>query len=219
MSLPEDRSHLEQVRAQLELAASELNALLGVGGVGDGPNAGQTALSQLPLHVHYKIFRDYIEHEDGLIDKRLLWNINIQGFLFATYGFSVQKLAEVQAVAKHAEIVGAKTLYWLIFILPIFGAAISYYSLEGVLAAQDAISQLKNDWLEKAKKEHPYPQPSLPGIIGWGFEAAADHEDAHTKGFKAPRMFPQLFIAAWAALFMSFSVWWIIYFFKFGLTT
>src|ERR1051325_2213045 len=111
MSLPEDRTHLEQVRAKLEEAASELNALLGIQGANGGSPAGGDPCSGLPIHVHYKIFRDYIEHEDGLIDKRLLWNINIQGFLFATYGFSVQKLAEVQAVSRHVEEVGAKTLY------------------------------------------------------------------------------------------------------------
>src|SRR5580658_9768416 len=86
MSLQDDRNSLDQVRTQLETAMAGLSALLGGSGTGGGG-----AASQVPKHVHYKLFRDYIEHEDSLINQRLLWNINIQGFLFAAYGLSVQK--------------------------------------------------------------------------------------------------------------------------------
>jgi hypothetical protein len=37
--------------------------------------------------------------EDELLNHRITWNLAIQGFLFATYGFSIQKLAEVQSKA------------------------------------------------------------------------------------------------------------------------
>ncbi len=202
--------------------------------------------SKLSYHQHYKIFRDYIEHEDGLIDKRLLWNINIQGFLFATYGFSVQKLAEVQG-HRLAELSGAKALYWLIFLLPLLGIGISVYSLKGVDAAQNAIRKLKDDW-EAAEKQHTegeprilYELPKLPGIIGGGDAGTASCQantqgiagrppflkkwleslrprkyphDAHTEGFRAPQMFPKIFITAWVALFASYCIPWSYYFLK-----
>ena len=43
---------------------------------------------------HFKIFRDYMQHEDNLINQRVSWNSTIQGFLFATYGLSQQKLPD-----------------------------------------------------------------------------------------------------------------------------
>jgi hypothetical protein len=35
--------------------------------------------STLTIYQHFRIFREHIEHEDGLVDEGLLWNINIQG--------------------------------------------------------------------------------------------------------------------------------------------
>jgi hypothetical protein len=43
----------------------------------------------------YVLYRDYIKHEDELINARISWMINIQSFLIATFGFSYQKKFEV----------------------------------------------------------------------------------------------------------------------------
>lgn len=213
MSLQEDRSHLEIARAKFEEAASELNALVGPNGVG-GAAGGQTS-SPLPKHVHYKIFRDYIEHEDALIDKRLLWNINIQGFLFATFGFSVQKLAEVQA-KQGSELTGAKSLYVLIFVLPLFGASISYFAWEGVKAAQKAIENLANEWNDEAIKQHQGDNTRLPGITGGGVKPKHGSDDVHAQGFKPPQRFPIIFMVTWMVLFLAYSGFWLLYYFKPG---
>jgi hypothetical protein len=50
----------------------------------DVSTAAEEDMTNIRRVEHYKLFRDYIEHEDGLVNQRLLWNINIQGFLFAT---------------------------------------------------------------------------------------------------------------------------------------
>src|SRR5437879_8379854 len=47
----------------------------------------------------YRIFRTYVEHEDDLINQRQTWNLTIQGFLFASYAFSLQKLVEAESRA------------------------------------------------------------------------------------------------------------------------
>jgi hypothetical protein len=153
---------------------------------------------QLSIHEHYKLFRDYIEHEDGLINKRLLWNINIQGFLFATYGFSLQKLAEIKIPQDGPAIIGVTALQWLICVLPILGIAISVFSFMGVIAAQNAIDQLKADW-GQAEKQHVL-KIILPGITGGG------HSKAHPLGFRAPKWFPGIFILTWLFLFV-FYIW------------
>lgn len=43
----------------------------------------------------YQQFRDYAKHEDGLINNRMTWIFNIHGFLYATYGFTLQKKLEI----------------------------------------------------------------------------------------------------------------------------
>ncbi|HTT82215.1 MAG TPA: hypothetical protein VMF67_01910 [Rhizomicrobium sp.] len=45
----------------------------------------------------YKLFRDYVKHEDSLINNRLSWLLTIHGFLYATYGFTIQKKLEIAA--------------------------------------------------------------------------------------------------------------------------
>jgi hypothetical protein len=47
--------------------------------------------------ARYSKFREYVQHEDNLINNRMTWMLAIQGFLYAAYGFSVQKKLEVAA--------------------------------------------------------------------------------------------------------------------------
>jgi hypothetical protein len=198
MSLPDEQSRINKPAKLIEDAKAELSAVVGVQGT-DVSMSGAIS-SQLPKHVHYKIFRDYIEHEDGLVNNRLLWNINIQGFLFATYGFSVQKLAEIQHGVEGTGGSGATALRWLLVILPFFGGSISFLSWQGVMAAQKATINVKTLWMNTAEKEHPAGHPTLPGITGGG-------EGPNTiAGHKAPKIFPWLFIGAWVLLFLAY-VW------------
>ena len=41
------------------------------------------------------LFRDYIKHEDDLVNHRLTWLLTIHGFLYATCGFTLQARPEV----------------------------------------------------------------------------------------------------------------------------
>ena len=43
----------------------------------------------------YEMFRDYIKHEDGLINSRLMWILTINGFLFTAYGLTLQKKLDI----------------------------------------------------------------------------------------------------------------------------
>jgi len=175
----------------LQQTSSELNTITG----GPAPPPPITPPS-LPIHEHYKIFRSYVEHEDALTNNRLLWNINIQGFLYAAYGFAIEKLVEVQSSECFPKVsgTGAIALHWFIFFLPILGIFISFISWMGVMAAQGAIAALKNKW-EKVLKTTD--DPVLPGLTGGG------NDKHHKLGFLAPRLFPWLFIETWLLLFLS----------------
>lgn len=43
----------------------------------------------------FSLYRDYLKHEDNLINQRTTWLITIQSFLIATFGFSYQKKFEI----------------------------------------------------------------------------------------------------------------------------
>ena len=47
--------------------------------------------AKLPKLQYFKIFRAYRICEQNLLNHRVTWNLAVQGFLFATYGFSLQK--------------------------------------------------------------------------------------------------------------------------------
>jgi hypothetical protein len=120
MSLKDVQAHIEEGGEHLKSAATELNAIVGSGGA---TAVSTSSSSELPIHQHYKIFRDYVEHEDFLVNNRLLWNINIQGLLFAAYAIALQRILGGQGTD-----IAEKLVKWLMGILPIFGIAISWLS-------------------------------------------------------------------------------------------
>ena len=44
------------------------------------------SLDNEDLYSVYQIYRDYMKHEDDLLNQRTTWLLVIQGFLFATLG-------------------------------------------------------------------------------------------------------------------------------------
>jgi hypothetical protein len=50
----------------------------------------------------YRLFHDYTKHENSLINNRVTWLAQIHGFLYATFGFCLQKKVEIiQDVSSH----------------------------------------------------------------------------------------------------------------------
>jgi hypothetical protein len=149
---------------------------------------------------HYKIFRQYMMREDDLINHRLNWNLAIQGFLFATYGFSVQKLAEIHAkalVEKGSDIAGqlansteVAPLRLLVTAIPWVGFLMAVFVWLAVIAAKIALEQLHIDWKDKVRPNYP-DQPHLPDVAGAGVSMAV------RLGFYAPLAIPVIFIVAW----------------------
>src|ERR1700722_4089454 len=43
----------------------------------------------------YQIFREYLQHEDGLANNRLSWMLSIHGFMYASYAFTIQTKLQV----------------------------------------------------------------------------------------------------------------------------
>lgn len=170
---------------------------------------------------HYKVLRAYVEHEDELINNRLLWNLTVQGFLFAAYGFSVQKLVEMENDgAALTDTPSLLALHATLVVLPILGFYISLYSRRGVNAAQIATLSVNRLWVDIRDNHYPASLRNLlPELIGAGDprrirpEIPKSNKDALRQatagkitdatvrwGFEAPYRFPRLFMGAWASV-------------------
>jgi hypothetical protein len=201
MSFKELLSGLRSEREKLGDLVASLQAL-----AGGGEDVARPTQStpRIQLVEHYTLFRAYIQHEDGLINNRLLWNINVQGFLFATFGLAVQKLYDAPAPQSGTSAPGsAQTaavapilLHAIITVLPVFGIWISILSLVAVRAAEAAIQNLRKHW-ETVLASYPGANALLPRIIGGGLDSA------HKAGLRAPFWVPVVFIGAWVFLLLA----------------
>jgi len=101
----------------------------------------------------YEMLRDYAKHEDNLVNNRVMWILTIHGFLYATYGFSLQKKLEVvqkfeeasrmplSAILRQGNSV-ARTLLELecfLFVLSGVGIAVSLLGYMSIHAAKEAV--------------------------------------------------------------------------------
>jgi hypothetical protein len=171
------------------------------------------AKSLLSLYKLYTILRDYVHHEDELIHQRTSWNWGIQGFLFTAYAISIQKVMDASEKFAPAgigveKIYGERQLEYLIWFIPIVGILVSYFSLNGIRAADKSIRSLAGKWnvwnrpatqagddtCERDKSsEAEYELPRL--ICGY-----VEPESL----FKLPHAFiPAMFIGVWLVLLVS----------------
>lgn len=155
----------------------------------------------------FQVFRAYICHEDELINQRVLWNINLEAFLVATYGYSVQKLIEIHDKAGVYP-VGSFALHTLILVIPILGFVISVASALGVSAAKRAILRLYVQWERVKKERYSQTQYDCPSLIGGGCTKEEPPEftnrPIHEDGLRAPLWFPRAFMLFWPILLLSY---------------
>lgn len=98
--------------------------------------------------TYYERVRDYVQHEDDLINSRLTWSLTIHGFLFATLGIlagkAVDVLIELHKTSTPPQqlknvVVG---LIMLGLIVAVIGALVGYFSRQAIVAAHNAIQHL-----------------------------------------------------------------------------
>jgi len=106
-------------------------------------------VNQIPDVIgYYDRVRDYVKHEDDLINSRLTWSLTIHGFLFAIYGILMVKITEL-CVPRHDNPGLPASLGRVIALLfflqaPIaaFGAVVGFLSREAIAAAHNSIQHL-----------------------------------------------------------------------------
>jgi hypothetical protein len=134
----------------------------------------------------YALFRDYVKHEDALVNNRLTWILTIHGFLYATYGLTIQKRLEIIAYISNSIFVhlneqeqffhAANLPYYLLEIrvflifLCFIGSFISGYGFVSIRAAHRASSSLRQIFEEQFKKFEPSWYPDVPNLRYLGDE-------------------------------------------------
>jgi len=173
--------------------------------------------SRKPSHLElFNTFRDYVKHEDDLINNRLNWNFTIQGFLFAAYYFPLQKIADVNLeFAKGSlrpELLAVLNLQGTVRELRIVMVTVAAVALLvslaicfSVWAARAAITKVEARWHDLYPEYGPSPNKTdthgspkdvfpFPGLIGGG------NPKAHSAGFQAPLFLPIFFVLGWSFL-------------------
>jgi hypothetical protein len=173
-----------------------------------------TAFDPLKL---YDIFRRYLEHEDNLINSRLTWSLTIHGFLFASYGILLGKIAdEFSALPKpeaHAllgeHIIAA--LFALQALVAILGVLVGFSSRRAIIASHNAIQHLvtiahsQGRPLEITARGATVPLGSilLPRIVGGGARILppGERRHDHTVGARSYYLLlPALIMWMWTVL-------------------
>lgn len=144
---------------------------------------------------YFKIFREYRLAEQHLLNHRITWNLAVQGFLFATYGFCVQKLVEIPNLnvnpddqrVRHEAIV---QMTHLMTIIPWVGFLLSLCVWFAVIGAMFALKNLRQEWDHKIEKNLPH-EIYLPNPAGGGASKAIP------LGYLPPFFIPLVFAIAW----------------------
>jgi hypothetical protein len=159
-------------------------------------------------HVHtlYKQYREYIVHEDNLINHRSTWIYMIQSFLVASYGFAIklegsdklkpifQRPDDTAAAAEHHQ--------WFLVMVALVGILVGVIGILSLFGPKGAIDELQQKWEQEIAKTYPDCCRELPGLTGGGKQRNT------FLGRLAPYFLPVVLIGMWfGLLFFSFRYW------------
>jgi len=97
---------------------------------------------------YYERLRNYVQHEDNLLNSRLTWSLTVHGFLFAIFGVLTGKIADLFIGLQKTRIASAPAeivisgLFFLQVPVAIFGVVVAYMSRNAIVAAHNALQHL-----------------------------------------------------------------------------
>jgi hypothetical protein len=144
----------------------------------------------------YTIFRQYLIHEDDLVNQRTTWSLTIQAFIIVAFGVAFQNRMSI-AHGQRSE----HEYAFLIFALAILGLGVSLICLISVRAAQIAIQGLSEKW-DQWGKTHLGSSDYYPPLTGGGKYWAT------RLGHALPIVLQGFFVGFWIAVIglqISFS--------------
>jgi hypothetical protein len=144
----------------------------------------------------YNLYRDYLKHEDSLVNNRMSWFSSYQSFLLSAYLASLSSTALLRS-----KIVGQSTesalvivaICLLTIVICSIGAQVSLHATDSIDAADKAIDALAKKWKTVARL---FPKSEyFPGLVGGG-EITNRDSGSRFQG-EAPR------VMFWAWLFLG----------------
>jgi hypothetical protein len=160
----------------------------------------EAAELRVRLHAQYRLYRDYVTHEDALINNRTTWLINLESFIIATFGFSYQKKFEIvtKPAAELNALIAPKMITeynWFLVTLAFAGLIIAVVSLVSIRAADLSIKSIEQKFEAKYRMHPSYDE--LPKLTGGG------HASASMDGFRFSQLLPRFFAVAWTLVILK----------------
>lgn len=94
----------------------------------------------LTLAKRWEMARELIEHEDNLVNHRIGWLLNLQGFLFAALGLGASAL--VSGANKEYD----QMIYGLLYAISLAGCCQPFLIMSSLKAARDQVFAVENWW-------------------------------------------------------------------------
>lgn len=120
--------------------------------------------------ARYNAYRDYLKHEDTLINFRITWLLTFEAALAAGVGLLLY------ADEKLAFPAWDTAMFWAILGLVLVGLAFAVSSLNMVRGAEMAICNLEQKWEEYAAQQ----DIKMPGVVRGGLSPTGETLPEHT---------------------------------------
>ena len=148
----------------------------------------------------YNVYRDYIKHENTLMNVRMTWFLTTQAFLFSSYALLNQKRISAgafEAVRSWEEFSGITDLKFkfstvILTLICFFGYFTARRSYISVRAASLAVMALRRKWDSELAQDPAFS--SLPGITGGGDEKAMN------EGWASTAFLPRAAMVIWVLI-------------------
>ena len=147
---------------------------------------------------YFTLIREYMKHEDDLINNRTTWLNTIQSFLIAAFGITFQKSIELlsSSANKIDDLAIIRGYQYLSTVFSLVGIGTSIIAWYAILAAVNSINALRDKWSTSPYYERH--KDFLPGIVGGG------HPGAHEGGTRFALWLPRFFLVFW--IIIEFSI-------------
>jgi hypothetical protein len=172
---------------------------------------------------HYEILRDYVKHEDGLVNQRLSWLLALHGFLYGSLALTLQEIFKNQNSVSNLCVNTleffdnscARVELFVYFICSI-GLWIAYsvrHSIKGAIIANNSLVEFsKNIYNIHVMKDS---QDSIY-VLSRTDSSGIDHyfpwllggcsQNALRRGFSAPKFIPLIIIVSWSVIMILHSL-------------
>lgn len=140
---------------------------------------------------NYQRHRDYIIHEDGLVNNRVGWFIQLHTFLLATYGIVLGSAVSTFYAEHGPTEAQSLMLRWILCLvlagLTAIGVCSATSARRSILAAHKAIHAINDRW----ELQDAAVKAEFPGLIGGGDLSSDEH------GARLHRFLPSAMLVMW----------------------